>query len=32
MDDLDKPVLTEQELFEYLHDDEGLVGVTRSNA
>lgn len=29
MNDIDKPVLTEQELYEYLRYDEGLVGVTR---
>jgi len=29
MDDDDLPVLTEQELFEYLHFDRGVTGVTR---
>lgn len=29
LDDLDKPNLTEQELWEYLYYDEDLVGVTR---
>lgn len=29
LDELDKPNLTEQELFEYLYYDENLVGVTR---
>lgn len=29
MDDMDKPVLTEQQLFEYLRYEEGIVGVTR---
>lgn len=27
--DIDKPNLTEQELFEYLYWDEDLIGVTR---
>lgn len=31
MDDIDKPVLNEQGLFEYLHHDEGLTSVTRSS-
>jgi hypothetical protein len=29
LDDLDKPNLSEEELWEYLHFDEDLVGVTR---
>jgi hypothetical protein len=29
LDELDKPNLTEQELWEYLYYDEDLVGVTR---
>ena len=30
MNDMDDPVLTEAELFEYLHYDEGLTAITRS--
>ena len=29
LDELDKPNLTEDELFRYLHEDEGLVFVSR---
>jgi hypothetical protein len=30
MDDNDKPVLNQADLYEYLHDELGIVGVTRS--
>ncbi|PJK24408.1 hypothetical protein [Mycolicibacterium goodii] len=29
MDDFDLPILNEQQLFEYLHNDLGVTGVTR---
>ncbi|CAM3636076.1 hypothetical protein H7J08_07875 [Mycobacterium frederiksbergense] len=31
MEEIDRPVLTEQQLFEYLRDELGIVGVTRSS-
>lgn len=31
MDDMDKPVLNQQQLFEYLRYEEGLTSVTRSS-
>lgn len=30
MDDMDKPVMTQADLYMWLHDELGIVGVTRS--